>query len=1143
MALTATQQHEIYKIAVGLYNAAPGTVYMDELGTLLDTGTSVPALYDLLANTPSFQIQDFDYGTASTNQQFATQFVETLVGDTATQIDKDWASDQLIGLLNAGSTRGAVMKVAIDALDAVDESDLIWGAAAAQFHNRIEVATFYTEQFNGSATDIGILQAALSGVTDDQATVDDAIAHIQQTGNTFVLTDQTDSLVGTGADDTFIGVTDTFQPGDSIIGNAGDDTLQLFLDPGLYVATSLSGVENIELRPLGLSVSVTIDMSGWDTAVQNISIDRTQMDVNLDNAQSLFDLSIGSEHDISTHEISIGFTSDVATGTDDTFNVTISNFGTDTTDVFPDGEGLASLHLTSSSDVGVIESVVIDATGTNFVSLDAGDAVSSFTLTGGGTNYFKIVSAADTMSIDAGAATGDNTFDVGSLLSDGDTVIGGSGNDVLIGDVTDDTSGMAPTLTGVETVSLDFSASASSATLDFSLANVDDVGTVVIQDADSSGGDDISVSIAEADSDLTLVEVQNGFDSGAHDLSVAYSNTLTATADLTISFADDTFFSLEDLTTSGAASLTIAAEDTSTVIIDHVDFGAATTLNLVAGANADLDIAAVGTTDTLVALDALNVTVGDFGTVSADIHASDIGAIDATLGDSSDMDLFIVASLTSADTQTTLGDMTIGNINVNATADADNTDITVDIEYFGSGDSQTLGNLTVGDVTVAVGDSSSVDISISADVSNNSSLGDIAVGAISVTAGDTADVTVSLSVDADDSSTVGTIAVGDVSVVVGDTSSVNISLTADVGPSGTMGDMTVGAIDVTAGISADVSIDVFYSGFTSNTIVGSLTVGDVTVAAGDDSSVDIIVTASVSDTSTLGDMAVGSIAASATGTSDSISVDVGYFGSDFSILGSLTVGDVTLAVGNFSTIDVSITASVSTSSTLGDMTVGDITLTAGINASISLDVEYNGGALSDLGHLTVGDFTLSGNGTANVFFSSDGTTTDVIGNVDASGWDSSLSLDLSTFEAGGTIITSGAGDDTIQGTQVANVITGGTGIDVLSGWAGNDTFVFNQGDASRLSPDVILDFNTTGDDVLDLAQPATLVNSDLAGVLAVDYATFLTNADTALDATVRYYFGTVGTDGFLAIEYGGSGVADEVIQLTGVTALALADIA
>lgn len=58
------------------------------------------------------------------------------------------------GQLNAGESRGGVIHWAATALASVDTADIHWGAAAAQFTNKVEIASFYSIDQSGQATSL-----------------------------------------------------------------------------------------------------------------------------------------------------------------------------------------------------------------------------------------------------------------------------------------------------------------------------------------------------------------------------------------------------------------------------------------------------------------------------------------------------------------------------------------------------------------------------------------------------------------------------------------------------------------------------------------------------------------------------------------------------------------------------------------------------------------------------------------------------------------------------------------------------------------------------------------------------------------------------------------------------------------------------
>ena len=103
---------------------------------------------------------------------------------------------------------------------------------------------------------------------------------------------------------------------------------------------------------------------------------------------------------------------------------------------------------------------------------------------------------------------------------------------------------------------------------------------------------------------------------------------------------------------------------------------------------------------------------------------------------------------------------------------------------------------------------------------------------------------------------------------------------------------------------------------------------------------------------------------------------------------------------------------------------------------------------------------------------------------------------------------------------------------------------FNSGDESTLSTvsisNELLNF-TSGEDKI-ISGNANFENF-VKNLTPVDFTTLLTNANTALDVTVLYYFGvTSNNDGYLIIDDVSGNGANNIIRLVGVTDIELADI-
>src|SRR5215216_1488618 len=101
MAITAAQQTQLYNLAVGMFNAAPGLTYIDALAQALNAGMSITQVYNQLSTLPEFQGQGFGFTDASTNDQFAAAFVDKLLDGTVTAANRTIAINFVVAQLNA----------------------------------------------------------------------------------------------------------------------------------------------------------------------------------------------------------------------------------------------------------------------------------------------------------------------------------------------------------------------------------------------------------------------------------------------------------------------------------------------------------------------------------------------------------------------------------------------------------------------------------------------------------------------------------------------------------------------------------------------------------------------------------------------------------------------------------------------------------------------------------------------------------------------------------------------------------------------------------------------------------------------------------------------------------------------------------
>jgi hypothetical protein len=206
MAINATEQQNIVKLIVAMFDAAPGSVYLDEIVQLYEAnGHNLSALAVSLSQTSAFHSI---YNSGLTSQQFATKFLTTL-GLEGNQE----AIDFVVAKANAGVNRGQIILEAEVALTATTSP--AFAAAKALLLNKTDVALYYSIDLNKPETDLADLQAALDGVTSDPASVAAVKAELAAVpAQVFMLTTGPDLFTGGTGNDTFHGFINNDGDGD-----------------------------------------------------------------------------------------------------------------------------------------------------------------------------------------------------------------------------------------------------------------------------------------------------------------------------------------------------------------------------------------------------------------------------------------------------------------------------------------------------------------------------------------------------------------------------------------------------------------------------------------------------------------------------------------------------------------------------------------------------------------------------------------------------------------------------------------------------------------------------------------------------------------------------------------------------------------
>lgn len=272
----------------------------------------------------------------------------------------------------------------------------------------------------------------------------------------------------------------------------------------------------------------------------------------------------------------------------------------------------------------------------------------------------------------------------------------------------------------------------------------------------------------------------------------------------------------------------------------------------------------------------------------------------------------------------------------------------------------------------------------------------------------------------------------------------------------------------------------------------------------------------------------------ASANKETASVDLGAGDDSFTFANALTATDVLAIEGGDGTDTLNLNGK--------DLTDGSITL-----SNVEVLWDSAGNATVDGALLTGKTFTIKGDGSIATLLDVD---LDAAGTYNFSGLvlDATLTKGIGglniTGNAGADTITGTAGNDTIATSGGADFVTGGAGVDSMTAGGAVDTFIFAAGDSgtTTATADSITTFTTTADKLDFNIAAGSAVNyvEDLTN--AASMAAAKTNADTAMNGTVRYYFQDDGVDGYLFVDMDGDGTADLGVKLMGVVDIAFGDI-
>jgi len=631
--ITPEQRDDVLKVVVGLFNAAPGGLYLNDLAAAVESGMSIRQLSDFLASHPIF-INEVLAGKVTVNDK-----VDLLMKNFGLTADSDatsagsQAAAYFKSNLEAGKGLGEIVNDAVTYLKGTPAPE--FADTAALLNNKALVAARYS--LNHSSTDVTDLQTVLSGVTaTSPKTTEEADAYLDSLGlgpnpgDTFALTFGADNLTGGAGNDVFnAGVVNdgtgalvhSLEDADLVDGAGGTDTINVVLNAAGPVTPALTNIEIANIR--NITAASTIDFSS-STGLEQIWNSASTETLTLAYENAPIAATFGVKNTRSTTDIA---SFDDVTGDADNLSLAVVAAGVDGTDA-----------IVSSGDAADIETISIAATGANFVDVSAFNAITKLTVTGTGT-LSAVVDTTALEEVDASGNSGGVTLDLQAAAADL-TVTGGSGADDITAGTGDDT--------------IDAGAGDDKVTF---------MGTMLTADDTVEGGDGTDTLVLDSGDDVAGLDAttQTGFEQlelGA------------ATGAVTLDNADFKFTKVllgvdltQDLTVDNMGDGTLVVQAAQAGAITVGSTGDTDTLNVVVDAGAAVTLASLDVTD----VETVNITTTD-ETDDTTLTAIEVDGVNTlSFGGAGDV---IITDITDADTATKLATVDLSNQAGNVTVTA-----------------------------------------------------------------------------------------------------------------------------------------------------------------------------------------------------------------------------------------------------------------------------------------------------------------------------------------------------------------------------------------------------------------------------------------------------------------------------------------
>ena len=434
MAISSTQQTEILKVVAGLFNAAPGGVYLSELAGLVEGGMTTSQLADALAASPVFTTGVLA-GKVTVDDQ-----VDLLMKNFGVTADSDpksagsQAKAYFSEQLNDDVGLGQIVYDAVTFLSQEPSTlPIEFGPASVLLNNKVMVAAAFSKV--STSTDLDVLQNILGNVKGDVPYSDKDVTDILKgsgfdgaVGKTFTLTTGLDIPSSTGGNDTYVATDTTYTTGDQINGGSGTDQLSLTLGVANTAIVTLNSVENVKISDFSGN---TVNGSLW-TGVTGIEFANSTAATTVNNLIAIPSVTLTK----TTNDVTVAMTAAAVAGTADAATVNFNGL-TDNTKTFTmNGVETLTLNATGAdskvqvADTG-LKTVIV--TGDKKLNVSAAalpttiTSVDASAKTAGG--FLANLAGSTLTSVKGGA--GDDTILLGATAVGATVIDGGAGTDTL----------------------------------------------------------------------------------------------------------------------------------------------------------------------------------------------------------------------------------------------------------------------------------------------------------------------------------------------------------------------------------------------------------------------------------------------------------------------------------------------------------------------------------------------------------------------------------------------------------------------------------------------------------------------------------------------------------------------------------------